>query len=457
MTSAELRTFYLTGKGLDAYRPAVPLRSLAAGEIDASVLARPLSFHDVVELAAAAVEKERRDARASLLAELREHAQRLEETLAVDDSKSAAAKPPETLAASLGARAWSLVNPSALAQALHRRVNATHAMDAERRVRCEAALSELEDAIAALQDEPPVLVVQYGDVCKSALEACVKQSSRCVQASRALRIARLELESAFEPAYHPAILDEFEWTMAHPREIAAMPAVLVAGTAPEIANDLTSFAQLLRSGFAVQILVDCPHGLDEDLGALPLAYPDAFSLSASVAAPEQLTAGLAEMARTLKPAVGMIATSDNAAEAALLIQAHAWPLYRYNPDSGETWRERFTLDARADGRLSLAQAAAAIPAFRDSFRVIDATESGWNGLPSFPVHGANDAPSTAVYTRELAALSAKAERRYRLFAELAAPAAKTQIDADSETRARAAGAADAIQRALALLAAPEAV
>lgn len=457
MSSTELRTFYLTGKGLDDCRPAAALRPLAFEPLDpAGSPDRPaVSFHEAVDVSAHAIADGRREARDWFLGELRQHAHRLEEMLAVDDSKASIADSAESLAASLGHHAKSLLDASALSQALRRRADATHSMDPQRRIRCEAVLSELQDAIAALTSQPPVITVQYGSVCHSALDACSRQQKLCTQACRALRSARVEIESGFDALYHPTVLEGFDWSMAQARETAAMPAVLAAATAEAIARDLTSFARLLRSGYPVQILIDCPAGFDSDLGLLPLAYPEAFVLSTSMAVPDRLGSALKEMAETLRPAVALLATSDSVRELVLLADTGAWPLYRYNPELGETLRERFAVQAPVKPALSFAHAAAAIAAFRDHFRVLPSGESAPDSVPSIAVQGPNGATSTAIYTRALANLSAKADRRRRLLTECAAPQTPLQADPNLEQSARLAGAAEAIQRAVAILASPE--
>src|SRR5215469_9414760 len=98
----ELRNFYLTGKGLDEFRVTLPLSPAALEGVELPHLERdyplaiagaaaagpvPFSKWTPALVACAAIEAERRDARAAFLEEIEQFAQRLEDLLAVDDGK----------------------------------------------------------------------------------------------------------------------------------------------------------------------------------------------------------------------------------------------------------------------------------------------------------------------------------------------------------------------------------
>jgi hypothetical protein len=535
MTSNELRTFYLSGKGLDEFRPTSPLRSRAIDEIELPLFHRnyplcvvgsvsPQPFYswlknagepsDSLEAISSAVtdqagtipcapistvpgsrrsdegwligfgnwtaalvscvalESSRREARESFVAELKRCAQQLEETLAVDDRNAAGALSKEAVTDSLGARAPSLLDSQVWAEALSRRKNPERSMDPERRARCEAALTSIQDGISAMNRMPAVILIHTGEapqkprgfrieyravangesVCECALAVSDRQLSYFVRVWKALRIARLELESAFDPA-HSAALDGFDWTMAHVNELQAVPTVVAVESASGIEGSLGSFARLMKSGYPVQILVQCPHGLDADLGCLPLAYQDAFVVSSSIGAPEHMIDGLVQMAQTLRPAIAVVATGESWTEAALLEWIRVWPLFRYDPDLGISWRERFALQASGPPHdLTFAHAAALMTNFRDDFRILPLGSGLDDGLPALPVCGPNGDRNTAIFTRALAAVCKKVESRRRLLTELAGARGNTDGNADAENRGRMEGATHAIHRAIALLA-----
>jgi hypothetical protein len=533
MTSIELRTFYLSGKGLEEFRPTSPLRPKVLDEIELPLFHRnyplcvvgpapPQPFYNrlknagepsdsleaiasqVTDQAATlpcaplstmtggrryeegwligfgkwtatlvscvALERAHREAREPFVAELKRCAQQLEEMLAVDDRNAAGAVSKEAVTESLGARAPSLLDSRVWAEALSRRKNPERSMEPERRIRCEAALASIQNGIAAMNRMPAVIVIHTGEapptprdfrieyraiangesVCERALAAFDGQLSYFVPIWKALRIARLELESAFDPA-HSAALDGFDWTIAHVKELQAVPTVVAVESASAIEHSLGSFAKLVKSGYPVQILIECEHGLDADLGCLPLAFQDAFVVSTSIGAPDHMIDGMLQMARTVRPAIAVVATGESWTEAALL--ERICPLFGYDPDLGKGWRDRFALQASGPhDDLNFAHAAALMTDFRDDFRILPAGSSLDNGLPALPVCGQNGDTNTAIFSRALAGVCKKVESRRRLLAELARAPGNADGNADAENRGRMEGATQAIHRAIALLA-----
>lgn len=431
-------------------------------------------------LMCAALQSARREARVSFAQELNEAGQRMRDLLGVDDRTTE--ESPEHLAQSLGARAASLLNPSALSEALRRRPNPTLPMEPERRARCQSALATIQDAIVGLKSLPSVILVHSGrapevsfpmaiqyeesaDACDSALSLCRRQMARYVAVWKALRIARLEVESAFDPTIHLEELDAFDSSQAHPHEIAALPVVLVFETAERIERHLSSFARLLQSGLPAQVLMPDRNAPPANAGFHPLGYQDAFLLQSSIAATAHLIGGLSEMAGTLRPAAARVAVAESWTEASLLPLARAVPLWRYHPDLGESWYQCFTLETPArNEQLTFAHVAALMPAFRNHFRVLPGgTDAAGPELVEYPadrpahsipflsVTGENRQPRRAVFTRELANLCSAAQQRWRFLAELAAPKVVKQEDPDTGNRARVDGATHAILRVISIL------
>ena len=445
-----------------------------------------IAFGDgaLITLACATHESARRDARLTFAEELKEYGRRLQELLDVDDGKSAEASSTEHLAASLGARATSFMVPSALAEALRQRANPVLPLAPDRRARCESALATIRNAIPDLDSLPPVILIHSGrapkapphfaiqfevaaDVCDAAVALCRRQLRDRVPVWKALRIARLEVESAFGASHQTEALEAFDESSAQPNELAALPVIMVFETAQRIEESLASFARLLHSGLPVQVLIACPNG-PGSLDFLPLAYQEAFALHTSIASADHLIGGLSEMARTLRPAAALVALSDSWQEASLLPLARACPLYRYHPDLGDSWYERFALKTERPAqfeRLTFAHAAALMPAFRNHFRILPGAEGVVqaelteypadrppHAFPFLLVVDENGGRSRAVLTREIANLCTAAQRRWRILEELAAPKVVREADPDAENRSRLDGAAEAIHRVISILA-----
>lgn len=465
----QLCAFHLTGRGLEALAPDGPLHPALLDEIELPPLedSYPLHVSDTsigfgestpLLLLCAAIQSARGGARQSLVQQLKESGQRLWELLGVDDRTQVAAT-PENVAQSLGARAASYLDASALAGALRRRPNPTLPMERERRARCEAALAVIQAAIQDLKLLPQVILIHSGgapetplpiaiqqegsaDACDSALSLAHRQVNRFAAVWKALRIARLEVDSAFDPSIHTEALDAFDSSMAHPDEIAALPVVVAFEDAERIEQYLASFARLMQSGLPVQVLISDRKSAAFD----PLAYQDAFLLRSSIAAPAHLIRGLSEMAATLGPSAALVAVGESWEEASLLVLARVVPLWRYHPDLGESWFQRFALEApAANEQLTFAHAAARMPAYRNHFRVLPAGTD--LAFPFFLVNNQR----RAVFTREVANLSAVAQTRWRFLRELAAPKIVKEAAPDTGDTARLEGAREAILHVISIL------
>src|SRR5579859_6598397 len=71
---------------------------------------------------------------------------------------------------------------------------------------------------------------------QTALEFSTQQLDRFTTLLRAIRTARLDAESAFDPAIHVDALDRFDWQAAEASELLALPPVLVRETAERLAQ-----------------------------------------------------------------------------------------------------------------------------------------------------------------------------------------------------------------------------
>ena len=288
----------------------------------------------------------------------------VEGLLAVDDAHRPGSPSSEQIFASLGTEAHEFFKPSAMAEAFSRGGRPVHRMDPERRARCESTLATLTAALREHERQPlfwlfhsgsaPFLSSAFGgqcrqssDSCAAALDLCNQQLASLVPVLRAMRVARLEVDSAFDSAVHAQLLERFEWQTADPEELAALPAVVVMEPADRLAQtSLASFSRLLRSGRPVQIMATSPGFYAEDLsgpvpdfGFLSIAHREALVVQSSLARLNHLLQGLLEVTSTLRPAVAVVSVPDafesEAAawlETSLYILSRTFPIYRYDPD-----------------------------------------------------------------------------------------------------------------------------
>lgn len=448
----------------------------------------------------------RRKTRSTFFLHVKQCVAGLQDLLAVDGANRFPSS-VESVSASLGALAQRFLDIGTLTEVLNRRGGTRPGMEAERRARCESTLAILEQA---LRDEnrnpafwlfhsgeaPAGMDVFHGQTCRSAnscaaaLDFCDQQLARFVAVLRAVRVARLEIESAFDPASHAELLDRFDWQAAEPDELAALPAVVIMESAEQLAQlSLTSFARLLRSGRPVQVLVPYSglnaedlSGLVPDFGYLAIAHREAFVLQSSLVKWDHLTDGLAEMTRILRPAVAIVSIptarqnpSEAWLETALYYLSRAFPLYRYDPGRDGGWAQQFRLfdPGPVYAGLTALHAMAGSNQFREHFRIIP--PSAWDddqidlseylakydqtappAVPFLWVAGREGSQQRAVFTRELVNLCRDRARAWLIFAELASGQdRKTRTAEVNLETIRQEAATEAYERVLALLADPE--
>ncbi len=502
----------------------VPLQDLAPAAIDSLVecskaeVARLrkllpagaflVGFHadSLVLLHAAALAEARRAQRTKFWEEVRHTASRLREILLLDEAHAPGAVSAASVTASLGSRVGAFFNSALLAKALQRPANPLKRMDAERRSRCETTLAQLEEGLQDLASQPAFWLYHSGifgatsapaavalfhgdarfavDSFAAALQFCDTRLDRLTHLLRALRVARLEIESTFDPLIHEDMLARFDWQSASEAELNALPPIVVIETGDNLGQaSLTSFGRLLRSGRPVQALI--LHGALEpqdlrdftpDFGYLAIAHRESFVLQSSMAQPSHLLPGLAAMAKTLRPAVAVVAAPRREAhderdawlEECLQVLSRAFPLYRYDPEAGARWPERFQLLSHAATKddLTAAHAAAVSDHLRGQFRLL--APSAWNGeqmelpqyleaytqrpplaIPYIWVEGENGTQQRAILTRDLVNFCVDRRRAWALFDELGTVAKPQPVP---DENARQEGEREAIQKVIAMLA-----
>ncbi len=439
----------------------------------------------------------RRGAQKAFSAEVKRCAAGLEDLLAID-RVSRLPHSADTVAASLGTAARRFLAASALAGIFERHGGRHAAMDPARRERCESILEVLRKALDDQQrdpllwlfhsDEAPAGVAEFGarscrheDSWAAAIQFCEQRLAQFTGILRAVRAARLEIESAFDPEVHSPLLDRLDWRSAEPEELAALPAVAIMERPAQLARvPMASFTRLMRSGLPVQMVVlssgpfadaDAP-----DFGFVAMAHRAAFVLQSSLARWDHLAAGLVEMTRALRPAMAILSGPaageipvDAWVETALYDLSRAFPLYRYDPGREGEWAERFQwFDAGVYSELRAIQAVAISKRFRDHFRLIppSAPDQGQieaaeyfkcgapEGVPFVPAGDGEGNRWRAVFTRELADFCRDRGRAVEMLSRLAfVPAANST--ATGFEAARQEGAAEAYAVVMGLLADPE--
>lgn len=460
--------------------------------------------HVPAALVLSAARRERAARLAPFAETLRGLATRLAEILAVDAHHGDAGLSANALASSLGTD--SHINPAALAKALPKYRGSTRLAESRKR-RIEAARSTLVGWLLALDRAEEVILVHGGplpagldldrakvvshpDALGLAIGIFDGIADEMVEVLRAVRVARLEVEGAYEPELHDEMLERFDWRTFTGDELLLLPRVVVLEDARRLRGEgLASLSALLRAGRPVEVVVPIAlgdagaslEGTQAELGYLAVAHREALVLQSSVARVEHLSAGIACMARSLRPSLAVVGTpafDGGTARSPLFVAAvdhaaRATPCFCYDPEAGTSLATRLTLadnpqperiwpelsipcvdaagaEQTLTGELTFAHAAALEPALREHFRTIP--REAWNDeqvelgtylaamesgpprqVPFLWVIGDGGALDRAVITRELAFACRDRARTWRILQELAGT--------DNEHARRAAAAA----------------
>jgi ferredoxin len=460
----KLRTFHLTGRGLEEWAPRGPLWPAAAADLAGVNGAGPAPGMLAREYVAAA-EPRRRLARNRLGEKYEALARRLR--LLLEEAPRGNA--PEEF----GVEGSQLLDAAAL-RALRRPSASRGSLPAARQERIRTALAALDQWVTEAPSWPVAFLYAPGEEREPYAAAVRQQRELLDQFSavhRAAETARLEADGHFDPELHAERIAREDWQSAAPEELEALPAVAVCDTAQRLLDDsLTAFAATLRTGLPVQVLVEfAPDGFEPDLTATALAHPEAFVVQTSAACLEELRQGLARMAASLRPGACFCAGGATAREAALAARAGVFA--RFTSAAGQ-------IEVSAGAELTPAHAAAAFERFRAHFRVLPAEAQDAEQLEAgeyLARYGAEAplaipyvevAEGRAAFTRELAwwchermLARGRIEEQRRpapsasaAVAEAPAPAPEAAPPApDALEQARRQGAGEAVQRLVAAL------
>lgn len=504
------------GAALDAFVAEFQVSDKAAQALGAEVAhlkrslpegaaAVGLGRHAVLALHAAATNRARAGAVATVTAEVRELCRKLQDLLRVDDAKSPAARSASALSAGVGAGAQDLIDSTALAASLQTRRGAT-SLSPSRRAHIEATIGVLAGWLGGRRANAVVLhsglldgveladtdVVAHPDPLEAAVGVFDGLSGKVAALLRAVRRARLEAAGAYDPALHDAPIARLGWESFTADELRLVPPVIVVQDASAVRQALASFAGLLRSGRTVQVIaLEGAMGGEPSpdrfgLGYLAVAHRDVFVLQGTLGRPLHLAEGLCRMARATRPAVALVAepawgsAAPESVQLEAALQGRGTPCFIHDPAAGPTWAERFDLSenpapeapwvtagadvigpdgapTRVEGPFTFAHAAALDPDARLHLRLIPSAAwsdeqvevaewlAGDGGTPRVPyVEVVDEAGQVrrAVISRELAWAARDRAQFWRVLQELAGTNNEYAERAAAAARARAIEEAD---------------
>jgi ferredoxin len=436
----------------------------------------------------------------------------LRDLLELDRMASERGRAPEALSAALGDVASEHLDPGALARTLPAG-QGSGGLDGDRRERVQSALATIEDHLDQVDPTPDAILVeppsaglaptgfesvQHPDPLASAAGLFDGIAHRISGLFSAVRSARLEVEGGHRPEASDTGSGQLGWEGFTADELSLMPAVVALTTGRRLRQrDQGSLSELLRSSRPVHVIVrdevGAPDEADDlsrfhvDLGYLVVAHRESFAIGTTLARPDRMVQGLARMVGAPRPGVFLahLPALESAPLRPLLAEAalagRACPDFRYEPDAGPSWADRFDLSANPDPErpwpvhairhlegdaeatldvaLTFADAVALEPAYRRHFRIVP--RAAWDdtqvplaelledfepgaparAIPFVWVLGDDGTLQRAVVTRELTLATRDRLRSWRVLQELAgydnAFAARAAEAARSEAQAAA--------------------
>ena len=192
----------------------------------------------------------------------------LQSLLDVEKAKSADANEPGSVKSSVGSGSRHF-DAGALSGMLEHRAHGSVEMRAERRLRIEHALKELQAwqdfpvlvrFVGQLDDPwfsklPELELISSDDPCTTAAEVFARDAADFARLFAALRVAALDIEGNYTPAIHDSWFASFDWQAFSNEEMQLVTRVVALVSADHLAGDgLPSFSHLLGSRLPVHVL-----------------------------------------------------------------------------------------------------------------------------------------------------------------------------------------------------------
>ena len=285
-------------------------------------------------------------------------AARLEDILRVDEEDSHEGHSPERLERSVGGEYTRAIDFSSLSHLLD---EAPHGavLEPARKKRIQRVHCDLHDLSSSLFADTRNILVRSQDQALDELAARARTFTSLV---RARQIARLEVENRYRPETHDALFESFDYDAIPVTEKKAFPPVLVH-LHLEAAGGLAGFDRLLRAldrvGIA-RILITYSEVFDEVIAPAPgldiatsvLARGGTFVQQSTAALADFVASGVQLSARSRGNAVLSVYTGsesdidgiDAFMDAALAADSRTVPAFRYDPEQGKAWVDRFNAD-----------------------------------------------------------------------------------------------------------------
>ena len=310
--------------------------------------------------------------------QVNKHIHGLQSLLDVEKAKSADANKPGSVKKSVG-RGSRHFDTGALSGILEQRAHGSVEMPAERLVRIEQALQDLQAwnddpvlvrFVGKLEDPwfsklPMLELVDSDDPCTTAAEVFERDTTGFARLFAAVRIAALEIEGSYDPSIHDSWFASFDWQAFSNEEMQLVTRVVALVSADYLAGiGLPSFSHLLGSRLPVHVVswvraYDNPgakSGEDPfssyrfELAYLGVGHRQVVVAQTSAARHEDLLSGFLSALDSNRASLHLInrGTQSKAKKplldawfvASAALESRAHPFVLVNPDAGDHAAER---------------------------------------------------------------------------------------------------------------------
>jgi len=306
-------------------------------------------------------------------AEIRRLTLALSGILEAEFARSPAGRSPERLAASVGSALAGEFDFAAMSEVLAS-VTAGNPMPASRRQRIGWALSVLQAhqslAQSGARAKPDALRLDacMFDGCHEAVAAFRNRLPELVDLVKAIAIAELETEGRYVEATHDAFFADFDENAVGAKDLALFPDYLVrVRTGALHGRDAAELVDVLSSGMPIKILVQSSDILEEpslkeghmgflapsaQIGKMATGLEGVYVLQSASSNLYQMRRQLLKGLAGTGPALFSVYSGAAGGRAALApylvaaaaMQSRAFPAFTHDPEAGNDWASRFSLE-----------------------------------------------------------------------------------------------------------------
>lgn len=215
--------------------------------------------------------------------------------------------------------------------------------------------------------------------------------AKMAEGFKAIRMAELELSGKYDPNKHPEFFTYFNWHQFSDEEWALCPPVTaIGGDGAMYDIGFQNLSRLMASGKPVKVIVldtqvysntggqACTSGFfgqisdmaqygkaikgkeeyRKEIGLIGMAHRTTYVMQATLANPSHMIEGFIDGLTARRPALFNLYTAcqpehgigDDMGthQAKLVVESRSYPVFRYNPDAGETIREQLDISGNPD-------------------------------------------------------------------------------------------------------------